>query len=141
MGDAEDFWPPIDNAEDPNSPVVVLRKQAEILTEKSGQRLKGRISTETVRLDAQARELLGMNLDATAFTHVFRILVPSLDYYSYALFAISHGIDPYPVVHKNEANEWQALANVNAFKDWLRGELSSERTRRIVKTLSEQAER
>jgi hypothetical protein len=81
MGDAEDFWPAIDNAEDPNSPVVVLRKQAEILTEKSGQRLRGGVSTQTVRLEAQARELLGID-DNTAFTHVFKITVPSLEYYS-----------------------------------------------------------
>jgi hypothetical protein len=141
MGDAEDFWPPIDNAEDPDSPVVVLRKQAQILTEKSGQRLQGRVSTETVRLDADARELLGIDASTTAFTHVFRILVPSLEYYSYALFAISHGIAPYPVAHKNDANVWEAFANVNAFKTWLRAELSSEKTKRIVKTLSEQAER
>jgi len=54
MGDAEDFWPPMEDVEDAKSPVVLLRKQAEALTDKSGHRLRGRVSTATIRLPNSA---------------------------------------------------------------------------------------
>jgi hypothetical protein len=142
MGDAEDFWPPMEDVEDAKSPVVLLRKQAEALTDKSGHRLRGRVSTATIRLGNAALEAMhidpyGPNRDT--FTHVFSIEVPALDDYRYNLFSVSHGLEGYPVVHEKEDGEWQALANAEEFTNWLKQTLSSEKTRRVLRTLREQA--
>jgi hypothetical protein len=139
MGDAEDFWPAIEEAEDPNSPVVLLRKQAENLSAKSGRRLLGRVSTTAGTVDMNARLLLGLGPFENVFTHRFTIEVPALEDYSYALFAITHGIETYPVTYEDERGQWQALDDVNAFTAWLKQTLSSDKTKRILKTLSEQA--
>jgi len=145
MGDAEDFWPVLEDAEDPNAPVVLLRKQAEKLTEKTGYRLRGRVSTSSILLDHEGRHALGLDLSGGAnpdsFTHVFTIEVPALDDYSYTLFSVSHGIEPYPVIYPDAQGGWNALANHEAFTAWLRETLASERTKRVLKTLSEQAGR
>lgn len=142
MGDAEDFWPPIEDAEDANSPVVLLRKQAEALTDKSGHRLRGRVSTITTRLSSQALEALRIDPYAgntDTFTHVFSIEVPALDDYRYTLFSVSHGLEAYPVVHEKEDREWEALGTAEEFTRWLKQTLSSEKTKRVLKTLREQA--
>ena len=142
MGDAEDFWPPMEDAEDTNSPVVLLRKEAEALTDKSGHRLRGRVSTASVTLSHDAFGALGIdpyagNIDT--FTHVFSIEIPALDDYRYNLLSVSHGLEGYPVVYQNEDHEWQRLANAEEFTRWLKETLSSEKTKRILKTLREQA--
>jgi hypothetical protein len=138
MGDAEDFWPAIDDTEDLNSPVVLLRKQADILTTKSGHRLRGRVSTSTINVTGPAANALGAEHYSPAFAHTFYIEVPSLDDYSYSLFTILHGIDPYPVAHQ-DTNNVQGFLDAGQFTAWLRETLSSDKTKRILKTLSEQA--
>jgi len=143
MGNAEDFWPPIDDAEDPNSPVVLLRKQAEALSTKTGYRLRGRVSTAArIRLSNEALEALGMNPyepQDDVFTHLFSIEVPALEDYRYTLFSISHGLEGYPVVYENEGGQWRRLANREELTRWLKETLSSDKTKRILKTLREQA--
>lgn len=142
MGDTEDFWPAIENVEDAHSPVVLLRKQAEKLTDKSGRRLRGRVSTTTGRLGMDAMRALGKVDDIYStdnFTHVFSIDVPSLEDYSYRLFTVSHGIDSYPVTYEDENHLWQALADEGKFTFWLKQTLSSEKTKRILNTLAGQA--
>src|SRR5947209_14336422 len=115
MGDAEDFWPAIDDAEAPNSPVVLLRKQAQILADKTGHRLVGRVSTATMPPGGNLRAALGLEIFDPAFTHVFAIDVPSLDDYRYTLFAVTHGIEPYPVGYEDEARNSYVLIDVRAF--------------------------
>jgi len=141
MGDAEDFWPTLEETEDAGSPVVILRNQAEKLTEKYGRRLRGRVSTATGRLSQSALAALGIEqmFSPDNFTHTFAIEVPALDDYSFTLFAVSHSIAPYPVAYQNEDGEWHALADRQAFIDWFKQTLSSERTKRVLKTLLEQA--
>jgi|ERR1700694_1142674 len=142
MGDVEDFWPIIDNTENPNSPVVLLRKQAEKLTDNTGHRLRGRVSTSSIKLGFLAGLALGITDVRRApdtFTHEFSIEVPALNDYSYTLFAISHAIDGYPVIYEDENGTWQSLSDVKQFTAWLKQTLSSEKTQRILKTLLEQA--
>ena len=98
----------------------------------------------TIRLGREALDALGIEEDpynADTFTHTFNIEVPVLDDYRYTLFSVSQGIEPYPVVHRNENGQWEALADEAAFIAWLKQTLSSEKTKRVLKTLSEQAAR
>ena len=139
MGDAEDFWPALDDVEDPNSPISILRKQAEILSDKSGHRLRGRIATATVSVSFVIRAVLQLDQFAPVFNHAFLIEVPVLDDYSYTLFNVSHSLDPYPVACEASDGGWLALKDAGAFREWLKGTLSSEKTKRILKTLSQQA--
>lgn len=142
MGDAEDYWPAIENTEDPESPVVMLRKHAEKLSEKSARRLRGRVATSTGRLGPDALGALGKEnlFDQDNFTHVFYIDLPLLDY-SFQLFAVSHGIDYYPVIYYDDYHMVHPLANASEFDTWLKTFLSSEKTKRILKTLIQQAQR
>lgn len=139
MGDAEDFWPSLDDVEDANSPVVILRKQAELLSDKTGHRLRGRIVTSTVPARSGARGVLGLDLFAPVFNHAFLIEVPALDDYSYTLFSVAHGLESYPVAYEAGDGEWGDLNDPDRFRDWLKGTLSSEKTKRILRTLSQQA--
>jgi len=140
MVDAEDFWPEIESIEDPGSPVVLLRKQAEKLALKTGHRLRGQVSTSSGAFHFAAHVELGMPLDEEmGFTHSFRIEVPALDDYSYTLFTVSHGIESYPVIYQDDNQQWHALANSEALTDWLRETLTSEKTKRVLKTLLDQA--
>jgi hypothetical protein len=141
MGDAEDFWPAIEETESPNSPVVLLRKQAERLTDKTDRRLRERVSTLGTKLDFHASLALGI-LDGRrpdSFTHIFSIEIPALDDYSYTLFSISHLIEGYPVLYQDDDGSWQRLSDVGQFTAWLKQTLSSDKTKRILRTLLEQA--
>jgi hypothetical protein len=69
---------------------------------------------------------------------VFSIEVPALDDYRYNLFSVSQGLEGYPVAHE-EGGEWQALENAEDFTNWLKQTLSSEKTKRVLRTLREQA--
>lgn len=69
---------------------------------------------------------------------MFSIEVPALDDYRYNLFSVSHGLEGYPVAHE-EGSEWQALENAEDFTSWLKQTLSSEKTKRVLRTLREQA--
>lgn len=141
MGNAEDFWPPMDDVEDATSPVALLRKQADVLSDRTGYRLRGRVTTITSDLPTRAYEALHLDTwpRPDTFTHIFSIEVPSLDNYRYALFSVSHGLEGYPVVSEEEPQGWRAMANPEEFTGWLREVLSSEKTKRILKTLKQQA--
>lgn len=139
MGDPEDFWPSLDDVEDPDSPVVILRKQAEVLGDKSAHRLRGRVATSTLQMGRVVRDILQLDQFAPVFNHVLLIEVPALDDYSYTLLNTAHGLEPYPVACEAGDGEWFSVSDAGRFREWLKQTLSSERTKRILKTLSQQA--
>jgi len=68
-----------------DAPVSLLREQAEYLLEKT----KGVVSAVVTSTS------LGNGSDDVV--HTFRLVVPALDNYKYALFEVVSGIAPYPV--------------------------------------------
>lgn len=121
--DEEDFWPAIEETTDVNAPIVLLRKQANILYEKTNYTLQGEVTTEPG--------------SSGSFVHSFNIVVPALNGYRYELFTITHGIEPYPV-WTTENHLRKELASEQEFTAWLKSALSSEKTKRVLTTLLQQ---
>jgi hypothetical protein len=104
------------------TPVSILREQGSLLGAKTNHIIEGRVETHVSGGD---------------FHHTFNLIVPALDNYTYELFQITHGVDPYPV-YVNLLRT-PALANDGAFIDWLGQKLSSTETKRIIGNLLAQA--
>jgi hypothetical protein len=129
-----DLWPEIQQSE-VVPPLAILREQAVALGKKTGQLLEGRVSTRT---DADGN-----------LVHSFSVVAPSLDNYSYRLFSLYHGADPYPVTVPEclalEAPPHAApvpgslaerrIGSETELLRYLREILNSEKTKRIVGSL------
>ena len=70
------------------------------------------------------------------FTHSLILVVPSLDNYEYELLKIRHGIGLYPV---ENSHPYKEFPDEESFVDWLRQELSSPRTKKVIGDLMAQA--
>jgi hypothetical protein len=118
-----DFWPADLDGADPDAPVLLLRTQASLLGKKFKNILEASVDTNRV--------------GAGIFRHDFDIRIPSMGY-TYTLFWIQHGLDPYPVTWTFDTQQGR-LASKEEYTAWLRATLSSDRTKRIVRTLLAQA--
>jgi len=125
-----DLWPDIEQSK-VVPPVAILREQAAALGNKTGHLLEGRVITRT-------------DEDGNYIYHTFYVVAPALDNYSYNLFSISHGAEPYPVTvpHPRRMDSgrhpYPRSLEINSEKellDYLREVLNSEKTKRIVGSL------
>jgi hypothetical protein len=125
-----DLWPEIEQSQ-VVPPVAILRGQAALLGKKTNHLLEGRVvSTST-----------GYGF----FVHSFYIVAPALDDYTYKLFEISHGADPYPVLvpglpHRGALGygvpvEAPQLASEQELLDYIRKILNSDETKRVIGSL------
>jgi hypothetical protein len=103
------------------TPITILKEQAALLGSKTHQMVMADVKTE---------------VDDEEFVHAFELVVPSLQYYRYRLFTVQHSITQYPVL---PAGTTIRLRDEEAFTNWLRGELSSNNTKRIIANLLAQA--
>jgi hypothetical protein len=115
MAAQTDFWGEI-QTEGIRTPVAILREQAALLGPKTQNVVEAKVQTQ-----AQPGGI---------FIHIFDLVVPALDSYTYRLFSVSHPMGLYPM----KAAERQ-LNNEEEFKTWLRAKLSSEETKRIIANL------
>jgi hypothetical protein len=102
------------------TPVSILRQQAALLGNKTQN-----------MVEAKVRSVV----EAGEFYHSFNLVVPSLDSYTYRLFAVHHGPELYPVTF----SRGEELRTEEEFVEWLRKRLSSDETRKIVGSLLAQA--
>lgn len=105
-------------------PVSILREQASLLGAKTNHVIEGKVETW---------------ISENKFYHSFKFVVPALDNYSYELFQIIHGVNPYPV-RPREPLAFD-IENEEAFLSWLGQRLSSSETKRIIGNLLAQANR
>ena len=126
-GDEEDFWPRIEDVEDVTSPIVILRKHAAPLWDKSGHLINAEVQTRA-------------GSDGT-FVHTFNLTVPALEGYTYELFEVRHGIESYPVWQLDEYRRRTEFAGEDEFTAWIKSVLSSEKTKKVLSTLLQQARR
>lgn len=125
-----DLWPEIEQSQ-VVPPVAILREQAALLGKKTNHLLEGRVATT--------------NTGYGAVVHSFYIVAPALDDYTYKLFEISHGADPYPVhvpglprrgaLGQIVPVEGLQLASEQELLDYMREILKSDETIRIVGSL------
>ncbi|HYP05551.1 MAG TPA: hypothetical protein VER03_04880 [Bryobacteraceae bacterium] len=112
-----DLWPEIPT-EKLRTPVSILREQAALLGQKTQNLLEAGVSTTTFE---------------GSFRHSFFILAPSLDY-STELFTVEHRIELYPVF--GIANGIRVRMDTeDQFIGWIRIQLSSDATQRLVQAL------
>ena len=125
-----DLWPEIEQSQ-VVPPVAILREQAALLGKKTNHLLEGRVDTTT---SPDGR-----------FVHSFYIVAPALDDYTYKLFEIGHGADPYPVLvpglpHRGARGELVPaeglrLASEQELLDYIRKILNSDGTKRVIGSL------
>jgi hypothetical protein len=111
-----DFWGDV-AASAVRTPVAILREQAALLGAKTKNLIEATVYTESVH---------------GSFRHLFNLIVPGLDNYTYNLFAIDHDIDLYPITVLGTDLKFDTE---EAFTDWLRNFLSSNKTKQIVGNL------
>lgn len=79
----QDFWPANINKNVPESPIFIMREQARLLGEKTGNLVKADVGKGAI--------------DQQSFVYHFYIIAPTLNNYHYRLFTIEHGIEMYPL--------------------------------------------
>jgi hypothetical protein len=121
MATQTDFWGEIVPAE-VRTPVAILREQAALLGSKTQNVVEAKVSTQ-----AQSGK----------FYHRFRLVVPALDY-TYELFKITTGVNPYPVT-VDALLDGTEFKTEEAFTNWLKAKLSSAETKQIISNLLAQA--
>jgi hypothetical protein len=111
------------------TPLAILREQAALLGEKTQNLVEATVAT---------------SVSGPQFVHRFKLVVPSMNDYTYELFRVAHGIDMYPVTIPiplsaialaRAQRDGNTLGTEQEFIEWLHQELSSEETKKIVSNL------
>jgi len=139
----QDLWAEDIGAETIKMPVAVLREQASFL----GNKTQNVVLAEVVSLS----EGHGKDIE---FVCRFNLKAPALGNYSYTLFSIAHGIEPYPLrmlLDKAVAKElgWTGryekgqdsclINSEDELLDVLAKVLKAERTKHIIRALRDQS--
>ncbi|MGD0298797.1 MAG: hypothetical protein ABSE86_16960 [Bryobacteraceae bacterium] len=118
---ATDFWGEIGTSA-ARTPSSIMREQAAALGPKIQHLVEAKVETRSY---------------GQSIVHSFDIVVPALDGYTYRLFEIEHDPHLYPLSVRGEDLE---IATEMQFTAWLRKQLSSEQTRRVVSNLLAQVQ-
>jgi len=121
---AESYWPENIGESTIVTPLSILKEQAAAL----GPATKGLVTAEVQPTPTGNSEYLA---------YVFSLLSPTVNY-RYQMFTVTHPISLYPV-RVNYNNTGYSLSDESHFRDWLKGTLSSDQTRKIVAALIAQA--
>jgi len=119
MAAKTDLWGDIAPAQ-VRTPLAILREQAALLGEKTKNLVEAKVAT---------------SVNGPQFVHRFNLVVPSMIQFTYELFTVRHGIEMYPINVPADPPNANVLATEQEFIEWLRGELSSEGTKKIVSNL------
>ncbi len=121
----EDLWGDLSVAEKIETPVSILRVQANLLKAKTRGLLEGRV--------------VSANDNDGTFVHDLRIVVPSLGNYSAMILEVQHRKFLYPAsVISTTSEKWTAVGDANNsedFKDLIAKVLRSPEVHRIVAAL------
>jgi hypothetical protein len=121
----EDFWPEnLIDAADPE-PLVLLKDQASLLGEKTRNAVEGVIKTSTG--EGNVYYALCLKADALG-DYLYEIL--------HIAYPVLRGDDAYPVkVQSSEGGPEVHISDSDEFREWLRGQLSSDFVRRAIANL------
>ena len=133
-----DLWPADLALEDANSPVAILRQQAEALATHTGHKLRARVATQP-----SGHELLAPGLNwvlrnklEPQFRHRLIIVVPALEDYELDLVSLYQGMDVYPIAAQLVNHDTAVLLEDEpSLKNWLKNAFSSPATRDALRTL------
>jgi hypothetical protein len=146
------FWPDTVDMDSVKPPVLILREQAEFLTE----RTRGTVVGEVESLDEpadEAEEYLPDALDPKSrimHVHTLYLVVPALQRYRYSLLSVRHDFQSYPCVARyhplsadiiyREDDRYRFRAdrecrNEDEFVSWLQHALARPETVRVIHAL------
>jgi hypothetical protein len=120
-----DLWPDDFGKSTETPPVLILREQAELLGRKTRGAVQGLVQTTR---------------DGDGFLHIFYLMAPSLDQYTYTLFNIRHGVSFYPLDLADHAGRVSKIMTQDHLTEALRTIFSSENTKRVVRAILAQVE-
>src|SRR4051812_20566411 len=120
----ENLWGEIDLEPYTTTPIDILKQQALQLGKITNNIVLGGI--ETLR-------------SAPKFRFAFNLVAPALEGYTYSLFWVEQGLDPYPVEITIENERNGIFHEESTFKEGLRQELSSPRTHNLIRSLVNQS--
>lgn len=119
-----DLWPSSFGAPATRAPVVILREQAALLSEKTGNVIEGEVQTQSSPADG-------------TFRHWFNLRVPALDNYRYGLFWVEHDVRLYPatVSYFFEEPPKRECQSEGQLEDALRQVFHSAETAKVIQAL------
>jgi len=118
-----DLWPGDIGEGDLRTPVAILKEQATLLGTKTDQLVAAEVESRA---------------EADVFFHRFYLVAPALEY-KYKLFTVRHPVSLYPMVGYFSDGRQEQIHSEEEFIEWLRGVLTSEETRGIVRALIAQS--
>jgi hypothetical protein len=116
---AEDLWPLHIVAEKIMAPVVILKEQAALLGEKTGNQVVAEVRTSS---------------EDSWFYLSFYLVAPALDNYKFRLFRVRHQIALYPLYLSWQDNE-NPIDSADGLTFRLREILNDESTIKVVRAL------
>ena len=122
--DKEDLWPESFGSLEIETPLEILRKQASLLSSKTGNLLVGNVGKTTTA---------GGNFFLSLY-----LVAPALDNYRYKLLSVQHGINLYPVSTWGEVPD-KEFKNPKEFKGYLRSKFVEDATLNIIQSLMVQS--
>jgi hypothetical protein len=136
-----DLWPSDLAQEDANSPVAILRQQAEALAVHTGHKLRARVATNPGGSEAFAALDYGAyNRLQPEFRHRFLIVVPALEDYELELLTLYQGTNQYPIAAQLiRSDTADVLENESSLTAWLKKAFASPAARNSLRTLMSMA--
>jgi hypothetical protein len=121
-----DLWPDQFGTLSLPPPILTMREQATIISNKTGGRIVAEVAT--------ARH--GNN-----FEHVFLLVAPFLDDYRYQLFRVIHPVDLYPLeLHADVMDQILQCKTSEEFETALRTIFASPQTIKVVRAILAQTD-
>lgn len=125
-----DFWPEELGSTTPEPPVSILREQARHLSSRTKGFLEGIVSTTREKKEGEE----------DLFHHVFFIVAPMLDNYSYRLLWVVHSINLYPVTIECQSTETRYVCpDLETFQMNLKRCFADGATQRVIGALLAQS--
>jgi hypothetical protein len=135
MSTATNFWGNV-AAVDLRTPLSIMREQASLLGTMTQNLVEARVDTRVSTIEGFP-PFFDPNFEAFGerqFVHIFKLVVPALDSYTYDLFTARHGADLYPV-----RVEDKLYKSEGEFEAWFRAKLSAPGTTHLIQKLLAQA--
>jgi hypothetical protein len=114
MAAQPDLWGDLQVLDDVQAPVTILRQQAALLGPKTRNLIEARVVTSSY---------------GDTLVHNFCLVAPSLDSYKYELFSVTHAI---PELYPVQVSRNVELGTEQELLEWLRKQLSSPETKKII---------
>ncbi len=121
-----DLWPSDIGIASLVTPVTILREQAALLGEKTGNLVQAEVKTSS---------------SGQVVTHSFNLIAPAMGNYRYRLLSATHNVEVYPLsLNFDPTNSGITVKTEQEFIEQLSKWLSSEKAVNIVKSLIAQSQ-